>query len=133
MGSDEPCYPSGKELVTYRFAAMVTEDVNNEAADGTVEGLTWLVGSVAYVNAMYVRDVTFQLQIVENNDELIFTNNNPAPEVFKQDCGGGWDDLGCELGVVDSVLDSELVVVDGIDEERVWDYGAVLILDIQVD
>ena len=84
MGSDEPCYPSGKELVTYRFAAMVTEDVNNEAADGTVEGgLTWLVGSVAYVNAMYVRDVTFQLQIVENNDELIFTNNNPAPEVFK--------------------------------------------------
>lgn len=128
MGSDEPCYPSGIELVTYRFAAMVTEDVNNEAADGTVEGgLTWLIGSVAYVNAMYVRDVTFQLQIVENNDELIFTDGNPAPEVFKQDCGGGWADIGCELGVVDSVLDSRIGSGgwDSLDEERVWDYGAV--------
>ena len=128
MGSDDPCYPSGKELVTYRFAAMVTEAVNNEAADGTVDGgLTWLVGSVAYVNALYVRDVAFQLQIIENNDELIFTNSNPAPEAFKQDCGGGWADIGCELGVVDSVLDARIGSGgwDSSDEERVWDYGAV--------
>ena len=128
MGSDDPCYPSGKELVTYRFAAMVTEAVNNEVADGTVDGgLTWLVGSVAYVNALYVRDVAFQLQIIENNDELIFTNSNPAPEAFKQDCGGGWADIGCELGVVDSVLDARIGSGgwDSSDEERVWDYGAV--------
>ena len=65
MGTDDPCYPAGVELVTYRFAAMLTEAVTNDAADGTVEGgLTWLVGAVAYVNAMYVRDVTFQLQII---------------------------------------------------------------------
>ena len=50
IGSDDPCYPAGVELVTYRFAAMITESVNNSEADGTVEGgLTWLVGSVAYV------------------------------------------------------------------------------------
>ena len=128
IGSDDPCYPSGTELVTYRFAAMVTEAVNNEAADGTVDGgLTWLVGSVAYVNALYVRDVAFQLQIIENNDELIFTDSNPAPEAFKQDCGGGWSDIGCELGVVDSVLDARIGSGgwDSGDEERVWDYGAV--------
>ena len=128
IGSDDPCYPSGTELVTYRFAAMVTEAVNNEAADGTVDGgLTWLVGSVAYVNALYVRDVAFQLQIIENNDELIFTDSNPAPEAFKQDCGGGWADIGCELGVVDSVLDARIGSGgwDSGDEERVWDYGAV--------
>jgi len=128
IGSDEPCYPSGTELVTYRFAAMVTEAVNNEAADGTVDGgLTWLVGSVAYVNALYVRDVAFQLEIIGNNDELIFTDSNPAPQAFKQDCGGGWADIGCELGVVDSVLDARIGSGgwDSSDEERIWDYGAV--------
>jgi hypothetical protein len=128
LGTDDPCYPAGVELVTYRFAAMITESVNNSAADGTVEGgLTWLVGSVAYVNALYVRDVTFQLEIVENNDELIFTDNNPAPDVFNQDCGGPWETLGCELGVVDSVLDSRIGPGgwDAEDEVRVWDYGAL--------
>lgn len=128
IGTDDPCYPSGVELVTYRFAAMLTEAVTNDAADGTVEGgLTWLVGSVAYVNALYVRDVTFQLQIVENNDELIFTDSNPAPDAFNQDCGGGWGDIGCELGVVDSVLDARIGSGgwDSPDEERVWDYGAL--------
>ncbi len=128
LGTDDPCYPAGVELVTYRFAAMITESVNNSDADGTVEGgLTWLVGSVAYVNALYIRDVTFQLQIVDNNDELIFTDNNPAPEVFNQDCGGPWETLGCELGVVDSVLDSRIGPGgwDAEDEVRVWDYGAL--------
>ena len=128
MGTDDPCYPAGVELVTYRFAAMLTEAVTNDAADGTVEGgLTWLVGAVAYVNAMYVRDVTFQLQIIENNDELIFTDSNPAPDAFNQDCGGGWGDIGCELGVVDSVLDSRIGSGgwDSPDEERIWDYGAL--------
>ena len=128
IGSDDPCYPAGVELVTYRFAAMITESVNNSEADGTVEGgLTWLVGSVAYVNAMYIRDVTFQLQIIENNDELIFTDNNPAPDVFNQDCGGPWETLGCELSVVDSVLDARIGAGgwDAEDEVRVWDYGAL--------
>ena len=36
MGSDDPCYPAGVELVTYRFAGMLTEAVTNDAADGTV-------------------------------------------------------------------------------------------------
>ena len=128
IGSDDPCYPAGVELVTYRFAAMITESVNNSEADGTVEGgLTWLVGSVAYVNAMYIRDVTFQLQIIENNDELIFTDYNPAPDVFNQDCGGPWETLGCELNVVDSVLDARIGAGgwDAEDEVRVWDYGAL--------
>ena len=128
MGTDDPCYPSGVELVTYRFAAMLTEAVTNDAADGTVEGgLTWLVGAVAYVNAMYVRDVTFQLQIIANNDELIFTDSNPAPDVFNQDCGGGWGDIECELTVVDSELDSRIGSGgwDSADDERVWDYGAL--------
>ena len=128
MGTDDPCYPAGVELVTYRFAAMLTEAVTNDAADGTVEGgLTWLVGAVAYVNAMYVRDVTFQLQIIANNDELIFTDSNPAPDVFNQDCGGGWGDIECELTVVDSELDSRIGSGgwDSADDERVWDYGAL--------
>ena len=38
LGTEDPCYPAGVELVTYRFAAMITESVNNSDADGTVEG-----------------------------------------------------------------------------------------------
>ena len=128
LGTDDPCNPAGIELVTYRFAAMITESVNNSDADGTVEGgLTWLVGSVAYVNALYIRDVTFQLQLVEQNDELIFTDSNPAPDVFNQDCGGPWETLGCELGKVDSVLDARVGPGgwDAVDDLRVWDYGAL--------
>ena len=93
--------------------------------------MTWLVGSVAYVNSLYVRDVSFQLQIVENNDELIFTIN-PAPDVFNQDCGDGWATLGCELGVVDSVLDARIGSGgwDSTDEENCGIMELCLILDI---
>ena len=58
---------------------------------------------------------------------MIFTNNNPTPDVFNQECGGPWETLGCELNVVDSVLDARIGpggwnAEDGV---RVWDYGAL--------
>ena len=85
VGVDDPCIPIGSELVTHRVAVIVTEDVNNEVADGTVEGgLTWLVGIVNQINLIWIRDLSFRMQIVENNDLIIHTNSNPVPDQFKQ-------------------------------------------------
>ena len=128
MGVDDPCNPVGSELVTYRFAGILTEDVTNEQADSTVEsGLTWLVGMVNQANVITIRDFGFQLQIIENNDMIIFTNENPAPDEFKQDCGDSWSTIECELSQVEPILDS-LIGPGGWDAEdgvRVWDYGAL--------
>jgi len=128
MGVDDPCNPVGSELVTYRFAGIVTEDVNNAQADSTVEGgLTWLVGMINQANLITIRDFGFQLQIINNNDLIIFTNENPGPEEFKQDCGDPWSTIGCELGEVEAILDS-LIGPGGWNAEdavRVWDYGAL--------
>ena len=128
IGTDEPCNPVGIELVTYRFASILTEDVTNNRADGTVEGgLTWLVAMINQANQITIRDFSFHLQIVENNDVIIFTTDNPAPDEFKQDCGDAWSTIGCELEQVESVLDSYIGPGgwDAEDAVRVWDYGAL--------
>ena len=128
IGVDDPCNPVGNELVTYRFAGIVTEDVNNTQADSTVAGgLTWLVGMINQANLITIRDFGFQLQIINNNDFIIFTNENPGPVEFKQDCGDLWSTIGCELSEVETVLDS-LIGPGGWNAEdavRVWDYGAL--------
>jgi len=128
MGTDDPCNPVGSELVTYRFAAILTEDVTNNQADSTLEsGLTWLAAMINQANLLTIRDFSFKLQIVDNNDLIIFTDENLAPEEFKQDCGDDWSTIGCELEQVEPVLDS-LIGPGGWDAEdgiRVWDYGAL--------
>ena len=128
MGTDDPCNPVGSELVTYRFASILTEDVTTNQADGTLEGgLTWLVAMINQTNQITIRDFSFHLQIVENNDEIIFTTDNPAPEEFKQDCGDAWSTIGCELEEVEPILDSYIGPGgwDAEDAVRVWDYGAL--------
>ena len=129
IGSEDPCYPVGSELATFKFAVIMTEQANNWVADGTIDGgLTWVVNSVSVINAIYIRDVSFQLQLIGQNDELIFTDSNPAPDAFKTTFDDPWDQNGAELSKVDSVLDSR-IGPGGWEEqntERFWDYGALL-------
>ena len=64
----------------------MSERANNDAADGTVEsGLAWMVSMVNQINLLWVRELGFKLVMVDGSDQLIFTNDNPAPEVFQQD------------------------------------------------
>ena len=80
VGSDSPCYPVGSTLTTYRFAGIMSEIANNDAADGTVEGgLAWMVSMVNQINLLWVRELGFKLVMVDGSDQLIFTNDNPAP------------------------------------------------------
>jgi len=129
VGVDDPCIPIGSELVTHRVAVIVTEDVNNEVADGTVEGgLTWLVGIVNQINLIWIRDLSFRMQIVENNDLIIHTNSNPVPDQFKQECEETGNPSNCELPEVEPYLDS-IIGPGGWEAEdaiRQWEYGACI-------
>ena len=129
VGMDDPCIPVGSELVTHRVAVVVTEDVNNEVADGTVEGgLTWLVGIVNQINLIWVRDLSFRMQIVGNNDLIIHTNSNPVPDQFKQECAETGNPSNCELPEVEPYLDA-VIGPGGWEAEdaiRQWEYGACI-------
>ena len=129
VGTDEPCYPVGSILTTYRFAGIMSERATNEVSDGTVEGgLAWMVAMVNQINLLWVRELSFKLEMVEESDQLIFTNNNPAPDVFQQDpsCHSSGDPKYCELEEVKPYLES--IIGPGGDDtpqnERTWEYGA---------
>ena len=129
VGPDSPCYSVGSTLTTYRFAGIMSERANNDAADGTVEGgLAWMVSMVNQINLLWVRELGFKLVMVDGSDQLIFTNDNPAPDVFQQDpsCHSSGDPKYCELGEVKPYLES--VIGPGGDDtpqnERTWEYGA---------
>ena len=107
----------------------MSERANNDAADGTVEGgLAWMVSMVNQINLLWVRELGFKLVMVDGSDQLIFTNDNPAPDVFQQDpsCHSSGDPKYCELGEVKPYLES--VIGPGGDStpqnERTWEYGA---------
>ena len=129
VGTDSPCYPVGSTLTTYRFAGIMSERANNEQTDGTVEGgLAWMVSMVNQINLLWVRELGFKLEMVEGSDQLIFTNENPAPEPFQKDpsCHSSGDPKYCELEEVKPYLES--VIGPGGDDtpqsERTWEYGA---------
>ena len=111
VGTDNPCYPVGANLTTYRFAGIMSERANNEEADGTVEGgLAWMVSMVNQINLLWVRELGFKLEMVDGSDQLIFTDDNPAPDVFQQDpsCHSSGDPKYCELEEVKPYL--ELII-----------------------
>jgi len=85
VGEPEPCYSIGDTLVTFRFAGMLTAEANNEVADGSVfGGLTWLNAMVNQINLLWARELSFRLELIEDNDQLIYTDENPTPIDFTQ-------------------------------------------------
>ena len=87
-----------------------------------------MVSMVNQINLLWVRELGFKLVMVDGSDQLIFTNDNPAPDVFQQDpsCHSSGDPKYCELGEVKPYLES--VIGPGGDStpqnERTWEYGA---------
>lgn len=129
VGTDEPCYPVGSTLTTYRFAGIMSERATNQVSDGTVDGgLAWMVAMVNQINLLWIRELSFKLEMVEESDQLIFTDNNPAPDVFQKDpsCHNSGDPKYCELEEIKPYLES--VIGPGGDNtpqsERTWEYGA---------
>ena len=136
VGENNPCFTIGDELVTYRTAVIMTESVTNSVTDGTVEGgMAWLASMINQLNLLWLRELSFRLELIPNNDILIFTDNNPAPggndgfDFTWETCTvSDGDPKYCELGNVKPYLDS--VIGPGGDStplnNRFWEYGLVL-------
>lgn len=66
--------PSGTELRTYRLAIAATGEYT-AFHGGTVEGaLSAIVTTMNRVNAIYEKEVSIRMVLVDNTDQLIFTN-----------------------------------------------------------
>ena len=122
VGEPEPCYTIGDTLVTFRYAAILTAEANNSVADGTVEGgLAWIAAMANQVNLVWVRELSFKLELIENNDVLIYTDANPTPELFTV------HDMYTELPRVLIHL-TEVIGPGGFgvsEDNLLWEYGAV--------
>ena len=122
VGEAQPCYTIGDTLVTYRFAGIITAEANNEIADGTVAGgLAWLNAMVNQINLLWVRELSFCLELIENNDVLIYTDNNPTPADFTA------YDMYVELPLVLDHI-TEVIGPGGYNTPAgslMWEYGAV--------
>jgi len=83
VGEDEPCFEIGNKLVTYRYAGIMTAEANNLVADGTVVGgLSWIAAMVNQINLVWVRELSFRLEMIEDSDLLIYTEDRPTPINF---------------------------------------------------
>ena len=122
VGEAQPCYTIGDTLVTFRFAGILTAEANNEFADGTVAGgLAWMNALVNQINLLWVRELSFRLELIEDSDSLIYTNETQTPWLFTE------YDMYVELPrVLDHLTD--VIGPGGYNtpaSSLMWEYGAV--------
>ena len=122
VGETQPCYIIGDTLVTYRFAGILTAEANNEFADGTVAGgLAWMNALVNQINLLWVRELSFRLELIEDSDSLIYTDDTQTPWLFTE------YDMYVELPrVLDHLID--VIGPGGYNtpaSSLMWEYGAV--------
>ena len=108
-----PPAPYGPQLRTLRLALAATGEYSTALGGGTAEGtLASMATLVSRLNAVYERDLALRLQLVANNDRLIYLDaatdpyDNSSPRnlmdandaVVKNALGVGNYDLGHVLG-----------------------------------
>ena len=122
VGEDEPCFAIGDSLVTYRYAGILTAEANNYVADGTIEGgLAWVASMANQINLLWVRELSFRLELIENSDLIIYTDENPTPIEFTD------YDMYIELPRIHTFLYG-VIGYGGTNidqQDLLWEYGAV--------
>lgn len=108
-----PPAPYGTQLCTLRLALAATGEYTQNLGQGTVAGtLASMASLVSAVNAVYERDLSVRLQLVGNEDRLIYANaasdpydnDNPSSlmtsnqDVVDQAIGNSGYDLAHVLG-----------------------------------
>ena len=107
-----PPAPYGSQLRTLRLALAATGEYTQNLGGGTVSGtLASMATLVNALNAVYERDLALRLQLVANNNLLIYTN--PATDPYDND----------NLTVM---LNGNQAVVDGAITSAAYDVGHVL-------
>ncbi len=90
----------GEQLRTYRAAVAVTGNYTQFHGGTVSSGLAAVVTAMNRVTGIYETDVSVRLQLVANNDLLIYTN--PSTDPWSNNSG----DLNNITGVINSVIGS---------------------------
>ena len=107
-----PPAPYGSQLRTLRLALAATGEYTQNLGGGTVSGaLASMATLVNALNAVYERDLALRLQLVANNNLLIYTD--PATDPY--------DNTN-----LSTMLDGNQAVVDGAITSGAYDVGHVL-------
>jgi|GEM_PF-985649 len=93
---------NGNTLRTYRLAVAVVGEYSNAVSNGSankIDTLAAIVTAIDRVNMIYNKDLAIHLQLVSNNDSLIFLNSNTDP-FFNSTSG----DIARVTAVIDSII-----------------------------
>ena len=71
--------PSGDELRTYRLVVAATGEYTQFHGGTVPAGMAAIVTAVNRVVGIYIRDTAVNMQLVPNNDLVIYTNGNTDP------------------------------------------------------
>lgn len=69
----------GQNVQVYRLAVSLTAEATQFAGGTKERGLEFVVEAVNFLNFIYAREVGIRFELIENNDELIFTNARTDP------------------------------------------------------
>ena len=107
-----PPAPYGSQLRTLRLALAATGEYTQQLGGGTVSGtLASMATLVNTINAVYERELSTRLQLVANNDKLIFTD--PATDPY-------------DNSNPSALMDANPAVVDRLITSAGYDVGHVL-------
>jgi hypothetical protein len=93
---------SGDQLVTYRLAVAATGEYTAYHGGTIADALGAIVTTINRVNSVYERDFAVRLQLVGNNDAIIYTNGATDPYTNND----GYLMLGENQGNLDAVIQS---------------------------
>ncbi|MEM6317108.1 MAG: zinc-dependent metalloprotease [Bacteroidota bacterium] len=89
-------------LRTFRLAVTTTEAFSEATGTDIPSVLSTIVNSVNSLNVIYERDLGIQFLLHPNTDQLIFTDQNPAPF---SDSEGAFELWGEHIAILDSLID----------------------------
>ncbi len=98
-----PNLPNGDTLKTYRTAVAATGEYtafHSAGAPTVAEGMAAIVVAMNRVNEVYERDVAIRMTLINNNDEIVYTNG--ATDPYTNNSGGAM--LGQNQANLDAVI-----------------------------
>jgi hypothetical protein len=77
--NDVTMLASGANLRTYRLAVATTGEYTTALGGTKLDGLSGIVTTMNRVNGIYEREIAVRMQLVANNDLLVYTNASSDP------------------------------------------------------
>jgi hypothetical protein len=91
-------------LKTFRIAVTATEQFTNRVGGSSDLALSYIINALSSLNHIYERDLGMRFILHAQNEQLIFTDENPAPFSDINDAFGLWER---NTSVLDSIIGNE--------------------------